>query len=301
MGADGGSIPKRDELVKTKAKAERHDPALFLAVSWFFCALSKEPLQEPIVSCGLGKLYNRVAVLQYLLDKSHYGDAEAICGHITSLKDVTTLHLTPIADTASNSAPNTAVKATMALANDANLTPRFVCPISGREMTGKIRFVYLAPCGHVLAEQALREVQSGSTCLVCSTSYDPTTDIVPLNPRPDEIDALRANMAARKARSKSGKKDKKRDKKRKTTDTPPPSAATNAVDVPPPAAKKQRAAATVNMAMPDVPAPKPRTAAIESLYAKPGDAGDRHGSSSSATKSAVTTDFMTRGTVRRIG
>ncbi|KAJ3368925.1 hypothetical protein GGF31_006061 [Allomyces arbusculus] len=300
MGADGGSIPKRDELVKTKAKAERHDPALFLAVSWFFCALSKEPLQEPIVSCGLGKLYNRVAILQYLLDKSHYGDAEAICGHITSLKDVTTLHLTPIAadPITSTPAPNAAVKATMALANDANLTPRFVCPISGREMTGKIRFVYLAPCGHVLAEQALREVQSGSTCLVCSTSYDPATDIVPLNPRPEEIDALRANMAARKARSKAGKKDKKKDKKRKTTDTP--SVDKDAVDVLPPVAKKHRAAATVNMAMPDVPAPKPRTAAIESLYAKP-EEGGRTSSPSSSTKSAVTTDFMTRGTVRRIG
>ncbi|KNE66311.1 hypothetical protein AMAG_10537 [Allomyces macrogynus ATCC 38327] len=296
MGADGGSIPKRDELVKTKAKAERHDPALFLAVSWFFCALSKEPLQEPIVSCGLGKLYNRVAI-----SASHYGDAEAICGHITSLKDVTTLHLTPIADTASTPAP-TAVKATMALANDANLTPRFACPISGREMTGRIRFVYLAPCGHVLAEQAFREVQSGSTCLVCSTAYDPATDIVPLNPRPDEVDALRVNMAARKARAKSGKKDKKQGKKRKTTDTPPSTAAVgdkdkDAADVQPPVVKKQRAAATVNMAMPDVPAPKPRTAAIESLYAKPEDVDGR----GSSTKSAVTTDFMTRGTVRRIG
>ncbi|KNE57571.1 hypothetical protein AMAG_03266 [Allomyces macrogynus ATCC 38327] len=300
MGADGGSIPKRDELVKTKAKAERHDPALFLAVSWFFCALSKEPLQEPIVSCGLGKLYNRVAVLQYLLDKSHYGDAEAICGHITSLKDVTTLHLTPIAaDQTSTPTSNTAVKATMALANDANLTPRFVCPISGREMTGKIRFVYLHPCGHVLAEQALREVHSGSTCLVCSTAYDPATDIVPLNPRPDEIDALRANLAARKARVKAGKKDKKRDKKRKSTDTPSSLAVDkDAVDVQQPVVKKQRAVATVNMALPDMPALKPRTAAIESLYAKP-EGGDR--GSSSATKSAVTTDFMTRGTVRRIG
>jgi len=43
-------------------------------------------LQEPIVSCALGKLYNKDAVLEYLLDKSSYGDGEVICGHIRSLK-----------------------------------------------------------------------------------------------------------------------------------------------------------------------------------------------------------------------
>lgn len=71
---------------------------------WFFCALSKvflfiihgrkpcllisrqRPLQEPIVSCALGKLYNKDAILEYLLDKAAYGDGEEICGHIRSLK-----------------------------------------------------------------------------------------------------------------------------------------------------------------------------------------------------------------------
>ena len=43
-------------------------------------------LQEPIVSCALGKLYNKDAILEYLLDKSSYGDGEVICGHIRSLK-----------------------------------------------------------------------------------------------------------------------------------------------------------------------------------------------------------------------
>jgi len=48
--------------------------------------LSKRLLQEPIVSCALGKLYNKDAILEYLLDKSSYGDGEVICGHIRSLK-----------------------------------------------------------------------------------------------------------------------------------------------------------------------------------------------------------------------
>lgn len=38
------------------------------------------------MSCALGKLYNKDALLEYLLDKSAYGDGEKICGHIKSLK-----------------------------------------------------------------------------------------------------------------------------------------------------------------------------------------------------------------------
>lgn len=47
---------------------------------------SKRKLQEPVVSCALGKLYNKDSIIEYLLDKSAYGDGETICGHIRSLK-----------------------------------------------------------------------------------------------------------------------------------------------------------------------------------------------------------------------
>lgn len=40
MGADGGSIPDRRDLVKTKGKTEKTDKAL-LRERFFFCALSK--------------------------------------------------------------------------------------------------------------------------------------------------------------------------------------------------------------------------------------------------------------------
>lgn len=51
-------------------------------VSWPF----QRPLQEPIVACALGKLYNKDAIIEYLLDKTAYGDGDDICGHIRSLK-----------------------------------------------------------------------------------------------------------------------------------------------------------------------------------------------------------------------
>ncbi|RIB18350.1 hypothetical protein C2G38_2184788 [Gigaspora rosea] len=50
MGDDGGSIPKRIELVKEKQK--------------------ERLLKAPVVACTLGKLYKRDAVLEYLLNRS---------------------------------------------------------------------------------------------------------------------------------------------------------------------------------------------------------------------------------------
>jgi hypothetical protein len=49
-------------------------------------SFDQRELQEPIVTCALGKLYNKDAILEYLLDKSAYGDGEEICGHVRTLK-----------------------------------------------------------------------------------------------------------------------------------------------------------------------------------------------------------------------
>lgn len=43
-------------------------------------------LREPVVSCRLGRLYNKDALIEFLLDRSIYGDGENICGHVKSLK-----------------------------------------------------------------------------------------------------------------------------------------------------------------------------------------------------------------------
>lgn len=53
-----------------------------------YCLLMtvQRKLQEPVVACELGKLYNKDSIIEYLLDKSAYGDGDIICGHIRSLK-----------------------------------------------------------------------------------------------------------------------------------------------------------------------------------------------------------------------
>ena len=92
MGCDGGTIPKRDELVRLKKKPEQVDKNYELNAKWFHCALSQAELSTPIVCCELGNLYNKEAVLEYLLDKSSV--TTNIASHIRSLKDVKELKLT---------------------------------------------------------------------------------------------------------------------------------------------------------------------------------------------------------------
>ena len=128
MGCDGGSIPKRSEMIRVTKKAEKPNHLIQLLTAWYTCALSKLPLSVPVVSCKLGKLYNKDAVLEQLLNKS-YGDAASICKHIKSLKDVTTLKLTP------NSATETS-SSLVGSTHEMNTVSPFMCPISQKEMNG---------------------------------------------------------------------------------------------------------------------------------------------------------------------
>ncbi|GJJ08035.1 hypothetical protein Clacol_002242 [Clathrus columnatus] len=207
MGNDGGSIPDRRDLVRTKAKAERADKNNQTIARWFFCALSKLPLQEPVVSCALGKIYNKDSVLEYLLDKSLYGDGAKICGHVRTLKDVKTLKLTrnPAAEGSDSD----------------NRQARFACPLTLKEMNGLQPFVYIATCGCVFSQAGLRSVLTSSppdtpeepqqdSCPQCSTPFSPSKDIFVLNPSEEEEEKMRTNMEAKRAAAQLNSKSKKR-------------------------------------------------------------------------------------------
>ncbi|KAJ7684801.1 DUF602-domain-containing protein [Mycena polygramma] len=195
MGNDGGSIPDRRDLVRNKPKAEALDKANQTRARWGFCALSKRRLQEPIVSCALGKLYNKDAIIEFLLDRDAYGDGENICGHIRSLKDLKTLTLTP------NPAP---VQPT----TEPSERPQFVCPLTLKEMNGATPFVYLRPCGCVFSAAGLSALRSTppdgereaekDTCPQCATKYSHTADCIPLNPLAEEEERLRAQLSAQR-------------------------------------------------------------------------------------------------------
>ena len=87
MGADGGSIPRRDELVKTRRagtsdEAREQDEAKARA-RWTRCALTLEPLRAPVaVDRALGLMFNKDALIRALL--AH--DLPPHLQHIRSLK-----------------------------------------------------------------------------------------------------------------------------------------------------------------------------------------------------------------------
>jgi len=208
MGCDGGSIPTRDELVKQKQKQAKVDQNILNRVHWFSCALSKKSLSAPVVSCGLGKLYNRDAILEFLLDRNAYGDGDLICQHIKSLKDVVTLQLEPNPSFSESHSPS--------LTNhDQEPVSRYVCPITMKEMNGKHRFVYLDTCGCVMSEQALKEVPS-KTCIKCTTPFE-SFNVIVLNPRAEEQEAMEVALMEKQARILAEKKEKKEKKKAKSS------------------------------------------------------------------------------------
>ncbi|KAF9945626.1 hypothetical protein BGZ70_003716 [Mortierella alpina] len=203
MGCDGGSIPKRDELVKQKQKQAKVDQNILNRVHWFSCALSKKALVTPVVACGLGKLYNRDAILEFLLDRTAYGDGDQICKHIKSLKDVVTLQLEPNPSFSESHSPS--------LTNhDQEPVARYVCPITMKEMNGKHRFVYLDTCGCVLSEQAMKEIPSKS-CIKCTQPFE-SYNVVVLNPKPEELEVMEAALGEKQARILAEKKEKKKAK-----------------------------------------------------------------------------------------
>lgn len=198
MGCDGGTIPKRDELVRMKKKPEQVDKNYELNAKWFHCALSQAELSTPIVCCELGNLYNKEAVLEYLLDKSSV--TTNIASHIRSLKDVKELKLTT----------NPAFEQKSVEHADSYLdfqASRFICPVVGIEMNGRYKFCFLWKCGCVFSERALKEVPS----TVCNNCGKPFTDqdIVVINGSKEELGKMRAKMEERRQKSKLEKKAKK--------------------------------------------------------------------------------------------
>lgn len=300
MGNDGGSIPDRRDLVKSKPKAEQADKANQTRARWLFCALSKRQLQEPVVSCALGKLYNKDSIIEYLLDKSAYGDGQEICGHIRSLKDVKTLKLTPNPTKVSSSSEASTDKA------------RFVCPLTLKEMNGSQPFVYLWTCGCVFSQSGLRAVagtppredagklekkepkdgESGPSldmCPQCGAKYHRADDILTLNPTPEEESKMFEDMIKRRAAEPTKTKGKKRK-----------AAAADAEGAAEPATKKKHASsATIN--------PSIATASRGVANSLAQEAAKRKANMSDAVKSLYEDKngvkrketFMTRGTFTR--
>jgi len=215
MGCDGGTIPTRDELVRLKKKPEQKDKTAELHAKWKCCAITQQLLVSPFMACELGRLYNKEAILELLIDRSQFEGKNL--DHIRALKDVHELQLTD----------NPGYKKKDGAADlgdtyiDRGISP-FICPVTGLEMSGKYRFVYLVKCGCVFAERALKVVKTES-CNKCGMKFE-TSDVIVLNGTEEEdLPRMQTNMADRKAKAKAEKKAKKKKTSETATSSDPKS------------------------------------------------------------------------------
>lgn len=198
MGCDGGTIPRRDELVRQKKKPEQKDKNAETAAKWKHCAITQDPLRKPIVACELGRLYNKEAVIEHILNKDKTSASEN-ASHITKMSDVKELNLTDKADFKQKDRKGDEYIDM----NDA----RYICPVTGLDMNGRQRFYFAWKCGCVFSERAHKEVKT-ETCHKCGNPLE-VNDVIIMNGTDEEIDALREKMAERRRLAKLEKKKKR--------------------------------------------------------------------------------------------
>ena len=192
MGNDGGSIPTRRELVKQGAKDLTTTQVKEIQSEqqehfWATCALSHEPLAQPVVSDGLGSLYNKAAVLDHLLANAKANmdldtlikQGEGPKDRIRNLRDVVEVKFESEELESTGSA-------------------RWICPITSKPLGPGTKAVYLVPCGHAFAESVTKEMQ-GDSCLQCNELYSKDNVITILPTSQGEKDRLEHRLQNLKA------------------------------------------------------------------------------------------------------
>ena len=175
MGGDGGSIPKRADMVRTKGYssaqslstgsmgynpnlqrrvAEEHVDVKRQRQLWMTrCWLTGQPLEDPIVVCRGGYLYNKETMVRFLLEKNF----EKLPKHLTSIKDV--------------------LNVKFKRSNNGGI----VCPITAKELDdGVHKSIVNWPCGCALSTRALElDSSDGKKCINCGTAIDTTVKLFP--------------------------------------------------------------------------------------------------------------------------
>jgi hypothetical protein len=137
MGCEGGSLPSRRDLVRTKAGHHPDEELEELRLSRYWnCPLSSTPLCVPLALIKMpphdGALCNYPALIEAMLQ-----------GYARRLK-----------------------KGRDYVIASAVIKDHVVCPISGKEMNGIIPFSGCWPCGCVLSAESARHLECTS-CPLC--------------------------------------------------------------------------------------------------------------------------------------
>lgn len=208
MGNDGGSIPTRRELAKTAKQAPTTTEAKATLLEsqthhWQNCPLSHRPLVVPIVSDCAGLLYNKDAVLEFLLpgnesEASRIEMEAFLNGRVKSLKDIVEVKFQVETDVVTK-------------------LEKKVCPITKKELGPATKAVYLVPCGHAFSDLSIKEVRS-DICMSCNEPYLQDNAITILPVLPEDVSRLKERIQLLKGQGlahslkRASKEKKRRDK-----------------------------------------------------------------------------------------
>ena len=180
MGNDGGSIPTRRELVKEGAKDLSTTQVKEIQTEqqehyWSTCALSHQPLSQPVVSDALGTLYNKDAVLAHLIAESQRDGGPTSTAELEQKKETFKDRIRSLRDVVEvkfhTSAPSEGSK--------------WVCPVTDKVLGPGTKAIYLVPCGHAFAESLVATVP-GERCLQCNETYE-SENIIQILPTSESV------------------------------------------------------------------------------------------------------------------
>ena len=176
MGNDGGILTKGRKHVKTVkvgGGGPKSSSVGGRGARLTTCALTAEPLAPPIVADELGHLFNKDALIAYLLDRSRSIPAFS---HVRRLKDVVEVRVTPISAGAGAGAGSSASSAS---ASSDSHVALFMCPLTQEAANGAAPFVVARGCGCMLSERAARELLrdggggASAACPACAAPLQP--------------------------------------------------------------------------------------------------------------------------------
>ncbi|EUC28722.1 hypothetical protein COCCADRAFT_108399 [Bipolaris zeicola 26-R-13] len=200
MGNDGGSIPKRRELVKEAAKALttaqiKEAQTEQQEYAWSTDPLTRKPLARPVVSDAAGVLYNKDSIIEYLLKD----DSDVEKAEMKKIGGVKDSELGTFGDRVKGLKDVVEVKFEIDTAAESGAGEKWKCPITGERLGVGSKAVYIVPCGHAFAGSVMKEI-SEKACLTCNEPYA-ENDVVPILPiLPTDI--ARLNLRLKTLREK---------------------------------------------------------------------------------------------------
>lgn len=186
LNANGSSFDKRQ-------KQDRDQIAVGKASN---CCISSMELEEPVMCCELGYLYNKKPLFEAMVNKT----IPEKFAHVKSVKDVVEIKMSTRdnADGPKNADGDGKV---------GHQCAKFICPVTMRDMNGFNKFCVIRTSRVALSMEAIRQVAKATkTCPISGMAFEPDDDIIRLYPDEDELAVQQKRMIAMKKAAKAARK-----------------------------------------------------------------------------------------------